>query len=158
MKKKHFWHNFMVYHTLRLIMNLLKAMTLSNFSDNFPSSFKLSNFGQNFPTAAKLSNFSETFQLKKKLSNFGRFFPTSLASFQLLVLSNCPFQLHASQLFDWKVQAPTRIGHRDPMTAKILSVLIRSSPGFLKFSRSWYGLVRDFKNFVGPGPVRSEIF
>ena len=59
------------------------TVTLSNFSDNFPSSFKLSNFSQNFPTAAKLSNFSETFQLQKKLSNFARFFPTSLGSFQL---------------------------------------------------------------------------
>ena len=82
-------HYFMVYHTLRLIMNLLRAVTLSNFSDNFPTSFKLSNFSQNFPTAAKLSNFSETFQLEKKLSNFVRFFPTSLGSFQLQsVLSN----------------------------------------------------------------------
>jgi len=109
----------MVYHTLRLIMNLLKAMTLSNFSDNFPSSFKLSNFGQNFPTSAKLSNLKKTFQLRSVLSNFALFFPTSvgffqlrsvlsnfsatfqlqtfqLKTFQLLVLSNCPFQLHVS--------------------------------------------------------------
>ena len=54
------------------------AVTLSNSSDNFPSSFKLSNFSQNFPTAAKLFNFSETFKIR-----------TSLGSFQLQpVLSN----------------------------------------------------------------------
>ena len=59
------------------------TITLFNFSDNFPSSFKLSNFSQNFPTASKLSNLSETFQLQKKISNFARFFPISLGSFQL---------------------------------------------------------------------------
>ena len=96
-------------------------------SHYFPSSFKLSNFSQNFPTAAKLSNFSETFQLQKKLSNFARFFPTSIGSFQfrlslsnfsqtfqlqtfqlktfqLLVLPNCPFQLHVSQKITQKIK------------------------------------------------------
>ena len=53
------------------------AVTLSNFSDNFSSSFKL-------------SKFSETLQLQMKLSNFARSFPISLGSFQLRsVLSNC---------------------------------------------------------------------
>ena len=66
----------MVYHTLPLIMNLIRAVTLSNFSDNFPSSFNFANFRQNFPTS------KETFQLRSALSNFARLFPTS-RSFQL---------------------------------------------------------------------------
>ena len=40
------------------------AVTLFNFRDNFPSSFKLSNFGPNFPTSDR------TFQLQTELSNF----------------------------------------------------------------------------------------
>ena len=75
--------------------------------------FKLSNFISHFPTSAR------AFQLQLELSNFAGFFPTSLGSFQLrwvlsnfsatfqlqtfqlktfqlLVLSNCPFQLHVS--------------------------------------------------------------
>ena len=65
------------------------AVTLFNFRDNFPSSFKLSNFGQNFPTTTKLSNFSEIFKLRKIFSNFAQFFPTSLSSLQFcLALSN----------------------------------------------------------------------
>ena len=69
--------------TLLLIINLLSAMTLSKFVNNFPSSFEFSSFGQNFLTAAMLSNLSKTFQLQKKLSNFGRDFSTSLGYFQL---------------------------------------------------------------------------
>merc|ERR1711917_87153 len=64
---------------------------------------------RNFPTS------KEAFQLRSVLSNFTRFFPTSIGSFQfllalsnfsetfqlktfqLLVLPNCPFQLHVSQ-------------------------------------------------------------
>ena len=95
------------------------AVTLFNFRDNFPSSFKLSNFCQIFPTATKLSNFSDISQLRKNFSNFTQFFPTSLSSLQfrlalsnsnknfqlgtfqlktvqLFVLSNCLFQLHVS--------------------------------------------------------------
>ena len=67
------------------------AVTLFNFRDNFPSSFKLSNLGQNFPNATKLSNFSEIFKLRKKFSNFAQFFPTSLNYLQLCFgLSNFP--------------------------------------------------------------------
>ena len=90
----------MVYHTLRLIMNLFKAMTLSNFSEsltvttfqvhsNFPTSARTFQLQRNFPTSAKLSNLKKTFQLRSNLSNFGRFFPTSIGSSQLRsVLSN----------------------------------------------------------------------
>ena len=104
---------------------------LSNISHYFSSAFKFSNFSQNFPTATILSNFSETFQLQKKLSNFARFFPILLGSlkfrlalsnfsetfqlqsfqlktFQLLVLPNCPFQLHVSQKITQKIKLITR--------------------------------------------------
>ena len=65
------------------------AVTLFNFRDNCPSSFKLSNLGQNFPNATKLSNFSEIFKLRKKVSNFAQFFPTSVSYLQLcFALSN----------------------------------------------------------------------
>ena len=74
----------MMYLTLHLIINLLSAVTLSNFSSNFPSSFKFSNFSQDFPTAAKLSNFSRifptllgSFPLHSVLSNFAQIFLTS---------------------------------------------------------------------------------
>ena len=53
---------------LRLIMNLLKAMTLSNFSDNFPTSARTFQLQLNFPTS------EEAFQLHSVLSNFARFF------------------------------------------------------------------------------------
>ena len=122
----------MVYHTLRLIMNLLKAMTLSNFSDNFPTSARTFQLHRNFPTSTKLSNLKKnfptsvgSFQFRTVLFNFARFFSTSLGSFQLrwvlsnfsatfqlqtfqlktfqlLVLSNCPFQLHASPSISFK--------------------------------------------------------
>ena len=64
------------------------------------------NYWLTFQLRPDLSNFSETFQFQKKLSDFGWFFPTSIGSlqlqifqlktFQLLVLSNCHFQLHVS--------------------------------------------------------------
>ena len=40
----------------------------------------------------------------------------------------------------------------------IFLVLVRFGPRFFKFCWSWSGSVRDFLNFVGSGPVRSEIF
>ena len=80
-----------------------------NFIESFQVQFKLSNFISHFPTSAR------AFQLQLELSNFNRSFPTSLGSFQfrlalpnfsetfqlktfqLLILSNCPFQLHVSR-------------------------------------------------------------
>ena len=76
-----------------------KKLKPSNFSDNFPNSFKLWTFQlQNFSTSAKLSNFA-------------RFFPTSLGSFQLKQkLSNfsffhCNLQLDVPQLIASKIPA-----------------------------------------------------
>ena len=91
------------------------AVTLFNFRDNFPSSFKLSNFCQIFPTATKLSNFSDIFQLRKNFSNFTQFFPTSLSSLQFrLALSNSnknfqlgTFQLKTVQLLFFQLPFPT---------------------------------------------------
>ena len=86
---------------------------LSNFSETFQLKKKLSNFGRFFPTSLGsfqlrwvLSNFAQffptslgSFQLRKALSNFSETFQLQtfqLKTFQLLVLSNCPFQLHVS--------------------------------------------------------------
>jgi len=82
---------------LRLNINLLRAVTLSNFSDIFPTSVRTFQLHRNFPTSAKLkkkpipvlsfARFFPTsigsFQLQSVLSNFAWFFPTSLGSFQL---------------------------------------------------------------------------
>ena len=46
-----------------------------------------------FQLRLALSNFSETFQLQTSI----------LKNFQLLVLSNCPFQLHASREYAIKI-------------------------------------------------------
>ena len=78
---------------------------LSYCSETFQLQKKFSNFGRFFP------NSLGSFQLRWVLSNFAWFFPTSLGSFQvkqklsnfrlsnlkLLVLSNCPFQLHIAR-------------------------------------------------------------
>ena len=115
-------------------MNLPTSVTTFQVHSNFPTAAKLSNF----------SNFSETFQLQKKLSNFARFFPTSIGSFQLrlalsnfgetfqlqtfqlktfqlLVLSNCPFQLHVSRIppktsqIRLKIKSPKFLGITNPI-------------------------------------------
>ena len=81
---------------------------------------KLTKCGETFQLQRNSPTSKEAFQLRSILSNFARFFPTSIGSFQLrralsnlsqtfqlktfqlqsfllLVLSNCPFQLHVSR-------------------------------------------------------------
>ena len=53
---------------------------------------------------------------------------------------------------------PLQLQTRDPRTAWSEDRSVRLGPRFSKIFWSWSGSVRDFSNFVGPGPVRSEIF
>ena len=76
----------------------IHGIDLSKLNSSFLTSLSLSKFNINFPTS------SLTFQLRHTLSNFGSNFPTSIFpisfwTFQLLVLSNCPFQLHVSHFY-----------------------------------------------------------
>jgi len=59
---------------------------------NFPTSVTAFQVHSNFPTSARTFQL-QTFQLK---------------NFQLLVLSNCPFQLHVSQKITQKIKLMTR--------------------------------------------------
>ena len=66
-------------------MHLYSKYTLSQNapkSDTFQLRWHFFKFIQNFQLQPELSNFSETFQFQ---------------TFQLLVFSNCPFQLHVSK-------------------------------------------------------------
>ena len=48
--------------------------------------------------------------------------------------------------------------YRTPKNVRSRDRPVRIGPRFSKFCWSWSGSVRDFKNFFGSGPVRSEIF
>ena len=98
-------------------MNFPTSVTTFQVRSNFPTPVTTFQVHSNFPTPVR------TFQLRSVRSNFAWFFPTSIGSFQLrlalsnfsetfqlqtfqlktfqlLVLSNCPFQLHVSRF--WK--------------------------------------------------------
>ena len=96
-----FWLNLESINAVRNTFQL--KQNLFNFR---VSNLKLSNCGKTFQLRRNFPTSKEAFQLRSVLSNFDRFFPTSLGSFQLvtfqlLVLSNCPFQLHESRFFGW---------------------------------------------------------
>ena len=74
-----------------------KSEVGKKYIDEEFSPCSLSKLNLNFPTSVR------AFQLQSELSNFGPNFPTSIVpisfrTFQLLVLSNCPFRLHVSLL------------------------------------------------------------
>ena len=113
----------MAYPTLSFIINLLRAVTLSNFSDNFPSSFKLSNFSQNFPTAVKLSNFARPFQM---FSFFQLSLPTTRIPWDIINFDAIS-ELKTSRLLDMPVHI-CRIWY-----APFLDLIIFLFPIYIRF-------------------------